>query len=91
MLCCCQEEKLDALKLHGDKLLAQNHVESGTIGNRLAEVVQRRVMIRNLCNMRKQKLDDALLYTQFVRDVAEVGHVVSCRVVLCCVVYYLSY
>ncbi|XP_015429631.1 PREDICTED: spectrin beta chain, non-erythrocytic 5 isoform X2 [Dufourea novaeangliae] len=66
-----QEEKLTALQEHGDKLLAQNHFDSPTIGKRLSEVVQRRTRIRNLCDTRRRRLEAGLLHAQFVRDVAE--------------------
>lgn len=71
-----QEEKVTALQEHGDKLLAQNHFESGLIAHRLNEVVQRRAKVKELCAMRKIMLDEALLHAQFVRDVAEVCQVV---------------
>nr|CAD7444142.1 unnamed protein product [Timema bartmani] len=67
-----QEEKVVALQEHGDKLLAQNHFESATIAKRLSEVVQRRNKVHELCGNRRQRLDDALLHAQFVRDVGEV-------------------
>ncbi|XP_046688428.1 LOW QUALITY PROTEIN: spectrin beta chain-like [Homalodisca vitripennis] len=66
-----QEEKIVALQEHGDKLLAQKHFESDLIGRRLGEVVQRRAKVKELCVLRKQRLDDAQLYAQFVRDVGE--------------------
>ncbi|XP_017763084.1 PREDICTED: spectrin beta chain, non-erythrocytic 5 isoform X2 [Eufriesea mexicana] len=66
-----QEEKLNALQEHGDKLLAQNHFDSPTIARRLSEVVQRRARIRNLCDARQKRLEADLLHAQFVRDVAE--------------------
>jgi hypothetical protein len=69
-----QEEKVLALQEHGDKLLAQNHFESGVIVHRLKEVVQRRAKVHELCAARKQRLEDALHHAQFVRDVAEVSH-----------------
>lgn len=69
-----QEEKVLALQEHGDKLLAQNHFESGAIARRLGEVVQRRAKVHELCAARRQRLDDALHHAQFVRDVAEVSH-----------------
>lgn len=68
-----QEEKVIALQEHGDKLLAQNHFESKLIAQRLNEVIDRRVQVKQLCVVRKQRLDDALLYAQFVRDIAEVS------------------
>ncbi|XP_063234159.1 spectrin alpha chain, non-erythrocytic 1 isoform X2 [Bacillus rossius redtenbacheri] len=70
-LLAAQEEKTAALQEHGDKLLAQSHFEGATIARRLAEVVQRRGKVRDLCAARRQRLDDALLHAQFVRDVAE--------------------
>ncbi|KAK7865818.1 hypothetical protein R5R35_001276 [Gryllus longicercus] len=66
-----QEEKVAALQEHGDKLLAQNHFDSATIRNRLGEVLARRTRVKDLCFARKQKLEDALLHAQFMRDVAE--------------------
>jgi hypothetical protein len=72
-----QEEKVLALQEHGDKLLAQNHFESGVIALRLREVVQRRAKVHELCAARKKRLEDALHHAQFVRDVAEVSH--RCR------------
>ncbi|XP_043484059.1 spectrin alpha chain [Leptopilina heterotoma] len=66
-----QEEKLVALQEHGDKLLAQNHFESHTIGNRLNQVVQRRAKVRDLCQVKKKKLEASLLHAQFIRDVGE--------------------
>ncbi|XP_050536729.1 spectrin beta chain, non-erythrocytic 5 isoform X2 [Daktulosphaira vitifoliae] len=66
-----QEEKIALLKEHCDKLLNQNHFESDLISRRLNEVLARRAHIRKLSVLRKQKLDDALLHTQFLRDVDE--------------------
>uniref|UniRef100_A0A8D8XL88 Tripeptidyl-peptidase 2 n=1 Tax=Cacopsylla melanoneura TaxID=428564 RepID=A0A8D8XL88_9HEMI len=66
-----QEDKVLALQEHGDKLLAQNHFESKLIAQRLNEVIDRRVQVKQLCVLRKQRLEDALLYAQFVRDIAE--------------------
>lgn len=62
-----------ALQEHGDKLMAQKHFESDLIGQRLVEVVQRRLNVKEFCTLRKQRLDDALLYAQFVCDVGEVS------------------
>ncbi|XP_039289552.1 LOW QUALITY PROTEIN: spectrin alpha chain, non-erythrocytic 1-like [Nilaparvata lugens] len=66
-----QEEKVQALQEHGDKLLAQNHFEGALIARRLAEVVARRAAVKKLCAARAQRIEDALLHAQFVRDVAE--------------------
>ena len=77
-----QEEKVLALQEHGDKLLAQNHFESGVIAHRLREVVQRRAKVHELCAARKQRLEDALHHAQFVRDAAEVSHM--CRQLFTC-------
>lgn len=66
-----QEEKLIALQEHGDKLLAQNHFDSPTIRNRLNQVVQRRVKVRDLCEIKRRKLEASLLHAQFIRDVGE--------------------
>lgn len=66
-----QEEKMSLLQEHCDKLLNQNHFESDLISRRLNEVLARRAQIRKLSIIRKQKLDDALLHAQFLRDVGE--------------------
>uniref|UniRef100_A0A2H8TMG3 Spectrin beta chain, brain 4 n=1 Tax=Melanaphis sacchari TaxID=742174 RepID=A0A2H8TMG3_9HEMI len=66
-----QEEKISLLQDHCHKLLSQNHFESDLISKRLNEVVARRAQIRKLSILRKQKLDDALLHAQFLRDVGE--------------------
>ncbi|XP_050460702.1 spectrin beta chain, non-erythrocytic 5 isoform X2 [Cataglyphis hispanica] len=65
------EEKLTALQEHGNKLLAQNHFDSSTIARRLDEVIRRREKIRDLCDVRRRKLEASLLHAQFVRDVGE--------------------
>ncbi|XP_052120778.1 spectrin beta chain, non-erythrocytic 1 isoform X4 [Frankliniella occidentalis] len=66
-----QEEKVLALQEHGDKLLAQRHFESQSIAQRLAQVVERRVKVKDLCATRRGHLEDALLHAQFIRDVGE--------------------
>lgn len=66
-----QEEKISLLQDHCHKLLSQNHFESDLISKRLNEVLARRAQIRKLSILRKQKLDDALLHAQFLRDVGE--------------------
>lgn len=62
---------MSLLQEHCDKLLNQNHFESDLISKRLNEVLARRAQIRKLSILRKQKLDDALLHAQFLRDVGE--------------------
>lgn len=66
-----QEEKIFLLQEHCQKLLNQNHFESDLISKRLVKVLSRREQIRKLSVLRKQKLDDALLHAQFLRDVGE--------------------
>lgn len=66
-----QDEKVIVLSDHGRKLVEQNHYDSPNIRRRLQEVVDRRLKVKNLSQARRQKLSEALLYTQFVRDVAE--------------------
>lgn len=66
-----QEEKVALLQEHGRKLLEQNHYDSARISKRLREVLERRQKVKHLCALQRQKLDDALLYAQFVRDCAE--------------------
>ena len=84
-----QEKKVLALQEHGDKLLAQNHFESGVIAHRLRDVVQRRAKVHELCAARKQRLEDALHHAQFVRDVAEVSH--RCRWLVTCFLLWRSW
>ncbi|XP_024085304.1 spectrin alpha chain, non-erythrocytic 1 isoform X3 [Cimex lectularius] len=69
-----QEDKVALLNEHASKLLAQNHFEANIIAQRLQEVMARRAAIRDLCNSKKNKLDNALLHAQFNRDVAEAEH-----------------
>lgn len=66
-----QEERVAALQEHGEKLVAQNHFETPSIKDHLNQVVARRRRVQELCNVRKQRLQDSLLHAQFVRDVAE--------------------
>lgn len=66
-----QDEKVQMLEEHGRKLVEQNHYDSAHIDRRQQEVVQRRESVKQLCTVRRQQLDDALLYVQFVRDCAE--------------------
>lgn len=66
-----QEDKVAILEDHATKLIEQNHYESPTIGKRLNEVLDRRQKVKKLCVLRRNKLEDALLYAQFVRDCAE--------------------
>lgn len=66
-----QDEKLIILQECAAKLIAQNHYESPLIQSRLADVLERRQRVKDLCNLRRQRLEDALLYAQFIRDVAE--------------------
>lgn len=66
-----QEEKVALLQEHGRKLLEQNHYDSARINKRLHEVLERRQKVKHLCTSHRQRLDDALLYAQFVRDCAE--------------------
>jgi len=68
-----QERKVLALQEHGDKLLAQNHFESGVIAHRLGEVIQQHAKLHELCATHRQRLEDALHHAHFVRDVAEVS------------------
>ncbi|XP_071037774.1 spectrin beta chain [Parasteatoda tepidariorum] len=66
-----QNEKLISLQDHGEKLLQQNHFDCETIRTRMLEVTTRRSKVRDLSNLRRQKLADSLLYTQFTRDATE--------------------
>ncbi|XP_035225862.1 spectrin beta chain, non-erythrocytic 1-like isoform X1 [Stegodyphus dumicola] len=66
-----QNEKLTALQEHGTKLLEQNHFDSDTIRTRMVEVTNRRTKVRDLSNVRRQKLADSFLHAQFKRDATE--------------------
>lgn len=66
-----QDEKVALLQEHGRKLLEQNHYDSGRINKRLHEVLERRQKVKQSCVLHRQRLEDALLYAQFVRDCAE--------------------
>ncbi|XP_055551148.1 spectrin beta chain, non-erythrocytic 1 isoform X2 [Wyeomyia smithii] len=68
-----QDEKVAILQDHGRKLVEQNHYDSENIRRRLREIVDRRQHIKELCAKRRQKLQNALLYAQFIRDCAEAG------------------
>uniref|UniRef100_A0A336KQL4 CSON014177 protein n=1 Tax=Culicoides sonorensis TaxID=179676 RepID=A0A336KQL4_CULSO len=66
-----QDEKVAILQDHGRKLVEQNHYDSANIRKRLQEVIHRRQKVKDLCAIQRQKLADALLYAQFLRDCAE--------------------
>ncbi|XP_053955094.1 spectrin beta chain, non-erythrocytic 5 isoform X2 [Anastrepha ludens] len=66
-----QEEKVALLQEHGRKLIEQRHYDSANIQTILQGVLARRQKVKDLCAVRRYKLEDALLYAQFVRDCAE--------------------
>ncbi|KAL9901308.1 spectrin beta chain, non-erythrocytic 5 kst isoform 1-T1 [Glossina fuscipes fuscipes] len=66
-----QEEKVALLEEHGRKLIEQRHYDSANIQTILQGVLSRRQKVKDLCAVRRYKLEDALLYAQFVRDCAE--------------------
>ncbi|XP_050313156.1 spectrin beta chain, non-erythrocytic 1 isoform X2 [Anthonomus grandis grandis] len=66
-----QDKNLEALMQSGNKLLNQKHYESANIDLKLQEIQQKRNKIHHLCAQRKEQLQDALLYAEFVRDVGE--------------------
>ena len=66
-----QDDRIDLLHEHGDKLVAQNHFESQFILKRVNEVTVRRNRVKELSNSRRSRLRDALLYARFLRDVSE--------------------
>ncbi|GFT80923.1 spectrin beta chain, non-erythrocytic 5 [Nephila pilipes] len=70
-LLAAQNEKLVALQDHGEKLLQQNHFDCETIRTRMLEVTNRRSKVRDLSNLRRQKLADSFLHAQFKRDATE--------------------
>ncbi|SPP87212.1 spectrin beta chain, non-erythrocytic 5 isoform X2 [Drosophila guanche] len=66
-----QEEKVALLQEHGRKLIEQRHYDSANIQTILQGVLARRQKVKDLCAVRRYKLEDALLYAKFVRDCAE--------------------
>ena len=66
-----QDDRLALLVEHGDKLIGQNHYESQWIIKRVAEVTLRRNKVKELSIIRRNRLNDALLYAKFIRDVSE--------------------
>ena len=67
-----QEEKLSVFLEQGEKLVSQNHYESVLVKKHMKEATQRRVKVKELCAQKRRKLQDALLYAQFVQHVTEV-------------------
>ena len=68
-----QDDKFSALEEHSGKLLAQHHFDSDNIAARLRAVLARRAKVKDLSGDKKYKIQEALLYAQYVRDVSEVG------------------
>ncbi|KAK2710872.1 hypothetical protein QYM36_012149, partial [Artemia franciscana] len=66
-----QEEKLSVFLEQGEKLVSQNHYESVLVKKHMKEATQRRVKVKELCAQKRRKLQDALLYAQFVQHVTE--------------------
>lgn len=66
-----QDEKVAILQDHGRKLVQQHHYDSANIQKTLNDVIEHRQNVKELCNVRRLKLENALLYVQFVRDCAE--------------------
>lgn len=66
-----QDERLDALLVTGDKLISQKHFEASQIASKLADIQSKRIKIKKLCAQRRHKLEDALLFGAFMRDVAD--------------------
>ncbi|KAF5308651.1 hypothetical protein FQR65_LT06112 [Abscondita terminalis] len=66
-----QEERVDHLLQSADKLISQKHFESPQIATCVAEVQHKRLHLRQLCVQRRHQLENALLYAQFDRDVAD--------------------
>ncbi|XP_046388683.1 spectrin alpha chain, non-erythrocytic 1 isoform X4 [Ischnura elegans] len=65
------EERENDLSKHGEKLLKQGHFDKDRIAERLESALKRRDKVRELWFARGRALEEALLYTQFVRDVGE--------------------
>lgn len=65
------DERLENLFQTGDKLISQNHFESGQIASCLADIQSKRLKVRQLCLKRHQQLENALLYSEFIRDVSD--------------------
>ena len=66
-----QEEKVASLQVHADKLIRQSHFDSATIQSKLAEVVEKRAAVAELCNHKTNLLNLNYLYAQFIQDASE--------------------
>lgn len=66
-----QEERIDHLLKSADKLISQKHFESAQIASKVADIQQKRLQLRQLCLQKRHHLENALLYAQFIRDVAD--------------------
>ncbi|KAL1509008.1 hypothetical protein ABEB36_003816 [Hypothenemus hampei] len=66
-----QDKNFEILLQSGQKLLKQNHYESEGISKKLKEIQVKRSRVHQLCAERNQQLQDASLYAEFIRDVAE--------------------
>ena len=69
-----QDEKLDALRRHGGQLIEQNHFHSHNIKARIDEVAERRNKVKVATRNHKASLEDALLYAQFISDIADANN-----------------
>lgn len=65
------DERLENLFQTGDKLINQNHFASPDIANCLADVQSKRLKVRQMCLKRHQQLENALLHSEFLRDVCD--------------------
>ncbi|CAG2161762.1 unnamed protein product, partial [Oppiella nova] len=65
------DEKLLSLQESGLKLIKQNHFESELIKSKLDEISGKRLRVKEMCFVRRQRLNDSLVLAQFRRDAVE--------------------
>merc|ERR1719347_742959 len=66
-----QEEKVENLKEHADKLVRQKHFDRETIKEKLAEVIEKRETVNKLCTHKTNFLKLNFLYAKFIQDANE--------------------
>ncbi|CAI8040975.1 Spectrin alpha chain, non-erythrocytic 1 [Geodia barretti] len=66
-----QGEKLNALEVFSQKLLAEGHYESEAVVTRRNTVVQRYARLQEISERRARKLADSMKFQHFLRDVDE--------------------
>jgi len=63
-----QEEKVESLKEHAEKLIKQKHFDRDTIKAKLEEVLEKRENISMLCTHKTNLMNLKYLYAKFIQD-----------------------